>query len=71
MKELESKIKSLESKLFIQKIKEDELNKEIEEINMDFNNKTEAQESTISSLQSIFKEKKMLDANKNEEHRSQ
>lgn len=71
MKELESKIKSLESKLFIQKIKEDELNKEIEEINMDFNNKTEAQESTISSLQSILKEKKMLDANKNEEHRSE
>lgn len=64
IKELDSKILTLESKLIIQKLKVDNLNKEIEDINMDHNNKTEVQETTIANLQSILKDKKMLDERK-------
>lgn len=50
-------------------MKVEDLNKEIEEINMDHNNKTEEQECTIANLQSILAEKKMLDKRKDLDHR--
>lgn len=52
-------------------MKADDLNKEIEELNMDHMNKTEAQETTIANLQSILTEKKMLDKRKDLEHREE